>query len=36
MATRDYKLISADSHLSLPPGFFQRYLPQAYRDHDWV
>ena len=32
----DYKLVSADSHLSLPPGFFQRYLPAAYRDHDWV
>jgi len=36
MAKRDYRLISADSHLSLPPGFFQRYLPQRYRDHDWV
>ena len=32
----DYKLISADSHLSLPPGFFRRYLPQAHRDHPWV
>lgn len=28
MATRDYKLVSADSHLSHPPGFFQRYLPE--------
>ena len=36
MAKRDYRLISADSHLSLPPGFFQRYLPEQYRDHDWV
>ena len=32
----DYKLISADSHLSLPPGFFQRYLPERHRDHAWV
>ncbi len=32
----DYKLISTDSHLSLPPGFFQKYLPARYRDHDWV
>ena len=36
MAKRDYKLVSADSHLGLPPGFFQRYLPEQYRDHDWV
>jgi predicted TIM-barrel fold metal-dependent hydrolase len=36
MAKRDYKLVSADSHLGLPPGFFQTYLPEAYRDHDWV
>jgi predicted TIM-barrel fold metal-dependent hydrolase len=32
----EYTLVSADSHLSLPPGFFQRYLPDQYRDHDWV
>ena len=31
-----YQLISADSHLSLPPGFFQRYLPAPHRDHSWV
>ena len=36
MAKRDYKLVSADSHLGLPPGFFQTYLPEQYRDHDWV
>ena len=36
MAKREYKLVSADSHLSLPPGFFQSYLPEEYRDHDWV
>ena len=36
MAKREYKLVSADSHLGLPPGFFQTYLPEAYRDHDWV
>ena len=36
MGTREYKLVSADSHLSLPPGFFQRYLPERYRDHSWV
>src|SRR4029077_16790225 len=36
MATRDYRLVSADSHLSHPPGFFQRYLPERYRDHQWV
>jgi predicted TIM-barrel fold metal-dependent hydrolase len=36
MGTREYKLVSADSHLSLPPGFFQRYLPEKYRDHPWV
>jgi predicted TIM-barrel fold metal-dependent hydrolase len=32
----DYKLISTDSHLSLPPGFFQRYLPARYREEGWV
>jgi len=32
----DYRLISADSHLSLPPGFFRRYLPERHRDHQWV
>jgi predicted TIM-barrel fold metal-dependent hydrolase len=32
----DYRLISTDSHLSLPPGFFQRYLPKAYHDAPWV
>ncbi len=32
----DYKLISTDSHLSLPPGFFRRYLPTRHRDHPWV
>ncbi len=32
----DYKLISTDSHLSLPPGFFQRYLPENYQQHPWV
>lgn len=32
----EYRLISTDSHLSLPPGFFQRYLPELYREHPWV
>ena len=32
----DYKLVSTDSHLSLPPGFFQNYLPKEFRDHAWV
>ena len=36
MAKRDYQLVSAPAHLGLPPGFFQRYLPENYRDHDWV
>ena len=28
----EYRLISSDSHLSLPPGFFGRYLPEKHRD----
>ncbi len=32
----EYRLISTDSHLSLPPGFFQKYLPAQHRDHEWV
>jgi predicted TIM-barrel fold metal-dependent hydrolase len=32
----DYRLISSDSHLSLPPGFFGRYLPEQHREHPWV
>jgi len=32
----DYNLISTDSHLSLPPGFFRRYLPENDREHPWV
>ncbi len=29
---RDYRIISADSHVSPPPTFWQEYLPQAFRD----
>jgi predicted TIM-barrel fold metal-dependent hydrolase len=36
MAKREYKLISADSHLSLPPQFFRRHLPKQHQDHQWV
>ena len=32
----EYRLVSADSHLSVPPGFFRDYLPAQYRDHQWV
>jgi predicted TIM-barrel fold metal-dependent hydrolase len=32
----EYRLISADSHLSLPPGFFRRYLSSQYHGHQWV
>ena len=32
----EYTLVSADSHLSLPPGFFRTYLPERHRDHQWV
>jgi predicted TIM-barrel fold metal-dependent hydrolase len=35
-AAMEYRLVSADSHLSLPPGFFRRYLPARHRDHPWV
>ena len=34
--TRDYKLVSSGSHLSLPPQFFRNYLPEQHRDHQWV
>ena len=36
MTTREYKLVSADSHLSLPPNFWEEYLPKKYQDHAWV
>ena len=32
----EYTLVSADSHLSLPPGFFRTYLPERHRDHPWI
>jgi len=32
----DYRLISSDSHLSLPPGFFRTHLPEQHRDHPWI
>jgi predicted TIM-barrel fold metal-dependent hydrolase len=33
---QQYRLVSADSHLSLPPGFFATYMPAELQDHPWV